>query len=59
MLDIVFLPSVNKPNAERAAELLGPIVAEIWQRETSNKANSNDVEKEQAPEKQARQPSAA
>jgi len=31
-MKIIFLESVNVPNAERAAELLGPMVAEIWQK---------------------------
>lgn len=30
MLNIIFLPSVGKPDQQRAIELLAPIIAEAW-----------------------------
>lgn len=33
MLDIIFLPSVGKPDIEHAAEAFAPLIVEIWQAE--------------------------
>ena len=37
MLKIEFLPSVGKPDLEKAAELLAPIIQDIWEEEQIEK----------------------
>lgn len=42
MLKIIFLPSVNKPDAKLAAKMLAPIVRDIWQKQQDEKLLSSN-----------------
>lgn len=41
MLELEFLPSVNKPNAKKAAELLAPVIVDLWEKKKPTETKSS------------------